>query len=429
MPTPKLTQAIILAAGSSSRFFPLIDAKFSTNDTTGNFPQHKSEISLLGKPIIYHTLDSLQALNLQEILVVVHKNNSSLKKLIEKYPRGNFQNVKVVVQENPLGMADALLSAQTHLADRFVVLNADHSDAHSRIQAMSEKHTDVVLCSQPTPTPELYGILSLKEDEKKKTWLATQLIEKPQTPVPNPYKIIGNYLLSRKFIEFMTTLPQEEYLLETALNAYMQKNPVEVVVTEGQNSSLKYPFHLFHLKNFLLEKALKALKSPQIDPQATISSTALIKGKVIIEAEAFIGDFAIIEGPAYIGKKAVVGRYSVVRGGSVLEAGAQAQSYADINRSILLPATSIHSGFIGDSILGQNCKIGAGFLTANKRFDRQNILIRIKGKKVDTQTNGCGVIMGHGVHVGIGAKTMPGVIIQSGSAIGPGEVVKKDVKE
>jgi len=54
---PKVTQAVILAAGESSRFWPLSADK------------HKSMVEIMGKPILQYTLESLRA----EIAVVTQE--------------------------------------------------------------------------------------------------------------------------------------------------------------------------------------------------------------------------------------------------------------------------------------------------------------------------------------------------------------------
>ncbi len=75
-------------------------------------------------------------------------------------------------------------------------------------------------------------------------------------------------------------------------------------------------------------------------------------------------------------------------------------------------------------MIGEDCRIGAGFITANRRFDRRNILIEVKGEKVDSGMSSLGVFVGNNVHIGIHAGTMPGTVIGTSVTISPGTIAK-----
>jgi bifunctional UDP-N-acetylglucosamine pyrophosphorylase/glucosamine-1-phosphate N-acetyltransferase len=86
-----------------------------------------------------------------------------------------------------------------------------------------------------------------------------------------------------------------------------------------------------------------------------------------------------------------------------------------------------HLSYVGDSIVGEECNIGAGTITANLRFDDKIVKITIKGRAVDSKRKKLGVIMGDRVKTGIHTSIMPGVRIGSGSVIGAGALVTSDV--
>jgi bifunctional UDP-N-acetylglucosamine pyrophosphorylase/glucosamine-1-phosphate N-acetyltransferase len=110
-----------------------------------------------------------------------------------------------------------------------------------------------------------------------------------------------------------------------------------------------------------------------------------------------------------------------------LEEGVSVGAFTEIKNSIMGSNTTIHSGFVGDSVIGQDCKIGSGFTTANTKINRGNIETEVKGSKVDTGVSRFGVIIGHNVKIGIKVSTMPGVIIGNNSLIGPSTSVFKNV--
>jgi len=61
-------QAIILAAGKSSRFYPLANDK------------HKSMVRIMGKPILEYTIQGLKEAGIKEIVLIVDQ-----KKIIQNY--------------------------------------------------------------------------------------------------------------------------------------------------------------------------------------------------------------------------------------------------------------------------------------------------------------------------------------------------------
>jgi len=86
-----------------------------------------------------------------------------------------------------------------------------------------------------------------------------------------------------------------------------------------------------------------------------------------------------------------------------------------------------HLSYIGDSIIGSNCNLGAGTITANLRLDKASIRVKIKGKSEDSGRRKLGVMIGNEVEIGIGVLLMPGVKIGNNSWIGAGTIVNEDI--
>ena len=166
-----------------------------------------------------------------------------------------------------------------------------------------------------------------------------------------------------------------------------------------------------------------------------VSNTAQVADSAVIDERAYIDDGAVIypgacvTGHTYIGKYAHIGNYSVVRDCDIGE-NVHVGVYSDIARSVIMDNCHSHGGgFIGDSVIGKNSKLARGFTTANKRIDRKNVTTRVRDDIVDTKLTSLGVIIGSNVHTGINSSTMPGVIIGSGSIVGPGVTVYKNMPE
>jgi bifunctional UDP-N-acetylglucosamine pyrophosphorylase/glucosamine-1-phosphate N-acetyltransferase len=84
--------------------------------------------------------------------------------------------------------------------------------------------------------------------------------------------------------------------------------------------------------------------------------------------------------------------------------------------------------YIGDSIISNNCLFGAGTITANYRFDEQNIKVMIGKNRINSGTNKLGAIIGDNCKTGINSSLEPGVKIGPQSIVGPSVDLQEDLE-
>lgn len=144
-----------------------------------------------------------------------------------------------------------------------------------------------------------------------------------------------------------------------------------------------------------------------------IHPTAVVTGAVYLAEGARIGPGAFIEGPAWIGPGAEVGHGAYLRGGVILDAGAKVGHASEIKRSLLLSgAKTPHFNYVGDSLLGSDCNLGAGVKVAN--FHLFGKTITSAGH--DTGLRKFGAAIGDEVSLGCNAVVAPGTLIGPRSA-------------
>jgi len=197
---------------------------------------------------------------------------------------------------------------------------------------------------------------------------------------------------------------------------------VTAVKIKEEIATLKYPWDLLTLKNMLM-KSIKGYRGKNVE----IAKSAEVMGDVAVGDNVKIMEGARIKGPCYIGDNVIIGNNVLLRGGVDVEENATVGAYMEVKNSLIMQGSSTHSGFIGDSIVGQKCKVGGDFSTANVRIDRDTVKVEVKGEKVDSMLKYLGTMIGDGVKVGIKVSTMPGVIIGENSVIGPSTTVIRNV--
>ncbi len=398
-------QAVILGAGASTRFYPLSEGR------------PKCLIPLMGKPILAWTIEALGKLAIKKI-VLVNTGDSQIK---DYFGDGKKFGVEItyVTQDKPLGMGDALLTAKDYLQEEFFLLNAHHLDIDNFSQLMIEKkrEADAVLLAEEKENFWEFGVLDLKDDQ------ALKLMEKP--PKNQEFSrtcVVGIYLLTKDFLPVLAKTPRDQYQFEIALDQFMKLKKVKVVKTKLKPVSLKYPWDLLKVKDYLLEKM-----PHQISRGAKIGKGVILVGKMKIEDGVTIHENAVIKGPVYLGKNVLVGNNALIRDGAILEENARVGAFSEIKNSLFLPGATLGSGFVASSIIGENCRLAHNFTTANRRFDRKVIKVKIKEKEVETGLDDFGVLLGENVYTGIGVGTMPGITIGKNAVIGPGTFVFDDV--
>ncbi|MBI4217276.1 MAG: hypothetical protein HY603_00515, partial [Parcubacteria group bacterium] len=211
-----------------------------------------------------------------------------------------------------------------------------------------------------------------------------------------------------------------------AINWYLKEKTGSLVMLKGDVPALKYTWEMFSVLQTLFESPYF---KQEIAPSARIGTNVIMEGPVYIGENVIVKANTVIEGPAYIGEGCEIGYGNVLRGPVNIEQNVKTGAFCEIKHSIFQEGTHTHSGYFGNSIIGGNCRFGAGFISANKRIDRGTIMCEVKGKKLDTNLQVFGFVAGHDARFGIHASTGPGILVGSGTVVGPGTHVMENVPD
>ncbi len=404
--------AVILAAGESSRFWPLNS-------------RHKSLFYLMGKPIIWWNLQGIRENKIKKVFIV-----QSLTRDIEKeLKKIKIPGLKIefLIQAKPQGTGNALWQARNFLKTPFFVLNADVLCSGEILKIMwkkIKKGEKAVLAGQKTKTPSLFGMMKIKKDR------ILGIVEKPKKgKEPSDIKVVGVYFLEPEYFSFYEKVKKGPYDFEDALSAYMKKRKVTLALIdqpeENTPAFLKYPWHLFNLRKYLFDKFLVG----KIEKSAKISKNVIIEGNVYIGKKTRILEGAIIKGPCYIGENCFIGNHSLIREYVNLENNVTIGAFSEVARSIFEEGASSHSGYFGDSIIGKNTKIGAGTITSNVRLDREEIFAQVKKERINTGLRSFGTVVGENTFIGTNVNIMPGKFIGSNCKIGSNSLIISNIED
>ena len=394
----KVDQAVILTAGLGLRFRPLTETR------------PKPLIKVLDKSILEHNLDQLDGLVKEVILVVGYLEEMIKKTLGSKY---KSLGIKYIFQKKPWGTADAAKKAFPFLKEKFLLLNGDDIYDKKDIEKVLSRYPSILLAHMKNSSS--FGVVSHDNNFVK------GIVEKPKKSIDNLVNT-GLYFLPKSILNFkIAKSPRGEYEFTDYINAFIKKEKLFFAVAKNWHP-LPYPWYLFQANESLLKKS-KNFKKGKVEKNCTL------QGKIIIEKGVLVRGGSYLQGPIYIGRNSEIGPNTFLRGPVSIGKGCHIGQGVEIKNSIIGDNTKIaHLSFVGDSIIGENCNLGAGTILANLRFDRQTIKTEIAGEKIDTKREKFGAILGDNVQIGVNSALMPGVNIGHNTLLGPHSLVAENVK-
>lgn len=393
-------QAIILSAGSGTRFVPL------------SLTKPKPLFSLFGKSILEHNLTQLVGIVDEVFLILNYKAELIKEKLGDCY-----QGIKInyIYQENLDGTGSAALLCKSFLKDRFLLLNGDDFYFNADIKNLL-KDFPAILAKEHS-NPSAFGVLEVEGG------IVRAIAEKPENPKSSLVNT-GMYYISKEIFSYkIEKSPRGEYEFTDYLKILISREDLYFALAENWFPA-SYPWDILSGFSCLFDGVKKDFKSTD----HMIESNVAIRGDVLIDDGAVIKSGAYIEGPVYIGKGCVVGPNCYIRSNTSLENGVRIGQAVEVKSSIIGENTKIqHLSYVGDSIIGENCNVGAGTIFSNLRHDESNIKMTVSDKVVDTGRKKFGAIVGDNVKFGVGTIIYPGKRIWPNKSTLPGQKIEKDM--
>jgi NDP-sugar pyrophosphorylase family protein len=156
---------------------------------------------------------------------------------------------------------------------------------------------------------------------------------------------------------------------------------------------------------------------------AKITGSPVIRGPVYVGKGSRIDPGVFIQGPAWIGENVHIRHGAYLRGNVIVGDGCVLGNSCEFKNCVLLNDVQVpHYSYVGDSILGSRCHLGAGVICSNLRTDQSEITVEWEGKRYPTGIRKFGVIAGDDVEVGCQAVLNPGTVLGKKSWIHPGVI-------
>lgn len=402
---------LYLCGGNGKRMSPLKDDKFLFN--------------FMGKPLLEHQMQIAVESGLTDMIMVGSPTNiDRIKEIADKFQSAS---VEITIQEEPLGIADALKKAAPLLNDELMIVNPNDIFVNTAYTALLESHRrnhaagHILGYRVHDYFPGGYLVTDDNGD-------LVNIIEKPgagNEPSDMVNLLVHLHSDPDLLLNYISNVKTEnDDVYECALDAMCKDGKhLHVVPYSDDWYAIKYPWHILDVSQYFLDHC-----EGYISPTAQISKHAVIDGKVIIEDNVKVLENAVIRGPAYIGPGSVIGNNTLIRSYSHIGADCVVGFSTEIKGSYIGDGCWFHMSYIGDSIVGKQCNFGAGTITANQRFDEKNVSVQVKGNRISTNKDKFGAIIGDNCHTGVNVSIMPGIKIGANSIIGASVCLTGDIE-
>jgi len=406
-------KAVLLAAGEGVRLMPI----------TATRPKHLIKVG--GKPILQFCLESVKRAGIDEAIIVTHYMGESIRNY---FGDGEKLGLKLsyVEQKAVLGTGNAAETAEPYVDGDFVLIYGDllfgQNSVKTVLNQFKRGKTSAVMGVVPVEKPESYGII-----EQDKEGNVKRIIEKPLAgKAPSNLANAGVYVFSH---EVFSKIKKTK---KSIRGEWELTDAISLLAAEGKTVSAaqlsKDDWFDVGRPWDLLDANIWALKRMEHKVMGTVEEGAHLIGSVTVAESARIRSGAYIEGPVFIDEEADVGPNCFIRPGTSLGIKTRVGNGCEIKNSILMDGTHAgHLSYVGDSILGEKCNLGAGTIMANYRFDTGSIKMMIKDQAVDTGRRKLGAVLGDNVKTGIKSLFMPGVKVGANTWVGANFMVERDL--
>jgi len=281
--TPKISKAIIPAAGLGTRLLP----------ATKTLP--KEMLPVAGKPLIQYSVEEAARSGIETVILVVNRKKSIIRKhfqrdrALERFLESSGQiaeaeavrrlpdlaNLLYVEQPKPLGLGHAIWCARELVAgEPFAVLLPDVIFQSERpvLQQMQDayrRHPGNMIAIREVEPEEVSrgGVVRISgfaDGRDSPLFRVAGVVEKPTLEnAPSRFSVAGRYILEPAIFEAIRhTLPDAkgEIQLTGALNQLCSRNRVYGLRVEGTHYNVGEPF------GFLMANLEISMSNPQLQP-------------------------------------------------------------------------------------------------------------------------------------------------------------------
>jgi glucose-1-phosphate thymidylyltransferase len=331
---------LILSGGKGTRLRPLTHTSA------------KQLVPVANKPVLFYGIEAMAAAGIEEVGIIIAPETGAEIQTAAGDGSAFGVSIEYIEQDEPLGLAHALLTAEPFLGQSpFVMYLGDNLLRDGIVKLVETFKTDqpeALILLTPVPDPENYGVAELNDGR------VSRLVEKPKEPATD-LALVGVYMFTASIFDAARSIEPSwrgELEITDAIQALVDQGlRVDPHIVHGWWKDTGQVQDMLEANQLILDDLATSVDGELIDSR--------VEGRVVI-AEGARLERATVRGPAIVGRgttitDAYIGPYTAVGDDVTI-------SNAELEHSIVLSGSSIADleYRIEASLIGKNVRIGRG---------------------------------------------------------------------
>jgi glucose-1-phosphate thymidylyltransferase len=339
-------KGLILSGGKGTRLRPITHTSA------------KQLVPVANKPVLFYGIEAMAQAGVDEIGIVIAPDTG--EEIRQAAGSGERFGVRLhyIVQDEPLGLAHAVLTAEPFLKDSpFVMYLGDNllqGGISELVGAFREHQPDALILLTPVPDPQNYGVAELADAPAGQVGAVVRLAEKPAAPATD-LALVGVYMFTSSIHDAARAIEPSargELEITDAIQQLVDSGQrVEPHIVRGWWKDTGRLQDMLEANRLILDNLAARVDGELVDSQ--------VDGRVVVEPGARL-ERCTVRGPAIVGAAAelrdcYIGPYTAIGAGCRIE-------NAEVEHSILLEGSSVCDldGRMESSLLGRNVTVRRG---------------------------------------------------------------------
>jgi glucose-1-phosphate thymidylyltransferase len=340
-------KGLILSGGKGTRLRPITHTSA------------KQLVPVANKPVLFYGIEAMAAAGIKEVGIIIAPETGPEIEAVAGDGSSLGVRITYIVQDEPLGLAHAVLTAESFLGESpFVMYLGDNllqGGISDLVAAFREHSPDALILLTPVPDPENYGVAELGPAATPgEVGRVVRLVEKPPEPATD-LALVGVYMFTPQIHAAARAIEPSargELEITDAIQYLVDSGRrVEPHIVRGWWKDTGRLEDMLEANRLILDNLVGRVEGELIDSQ--------VDGRVVIEAGARL-ERTTVRGPAVIGAGAqlrdcYIGPYTAIGERCTV-------SGAEVEHSILLAGSSVCDldGRMESSLLGRNVTVRRG---------------------------------------------------------------------
>jgi glucose-1-phosphate thymidylyltransferase len=339
-------KGLILSGGKGTRLRPITHTSA------------KQLVPVANKPVLFYGIEAMAEAGIEEVgIIIAPETGAEIEAAAGDGSRFGVR-ISYIVQDEPLGLAHAVLTAEPFLGESAFVMylgdNLLQGGISELVAAFREHEPDALILLTPVPDPQNYGVAELAGAGPGAVGPVVRLIEKPAEPATD-LALVGVYMFTAGIHDAARAIEPSargELEITDAIQHLVDGGlRVEPHIVRGWWKDTGRLEDMLEANRLILDNLVGRVDGELVDSQ--------VDGRVVIEEGARL-ERTVVRGPAIIGAGArlsdcYIGPYTAIGERCTIAA-------SEVEHSILLAGCSVCDldGRMESSLLGRNVTVRRG---------------------------------------------------------------------